>query len=259
MSATPSPLRVSNITALLQALHDAPSPRTVDELHVARGTSGMTRAQIAKAAENARSRLYVAHDGGTRYNKRWHITDAGRMHLARHSRHAGTAEPDAADDASQVVDSSQARPWAHAAAACLGKTPRAARAEPLLPSLPAALVAGLPVLECDIDAVHLSRATTVPQSAGTAVGAEEHMALRQPLPEVSSQSTWTLRDGLNSAARQDACSAPGDPEFLCALFSNGVLSIESNGHHLDLPLEHTRKLLHYLEHTGAVELVETDL
>ncbi len=52
-------------------------------------------------------------------------------------------------------------------------------------------------------------------------------------------------------AAQKAQEAPD--RFLCALYSNGALLIDSNSELVTLPLEHTRKLLRYLDHLGGSE------
>ena len=42
---------------------------------------------------------------------------------------------------------------------------------------------------------------------------------------------------------------------MCALYSNGALLIDSGHEIVTLPLAHTRRLLHYLEHLGAAALL----
>lgn len=43
--------------------------------------------------------------------------------------------------------------------------------------------------------------------------------------------------------------------FTCALYNDGILVIESDGVEVQLPLAHTTKLLHYLDHLRAGDLV----
>lgn len=57
----------------------------------------------------------------------------------------------------------------------------------------------------------------------------------------------------NKAPKKAAQQAPD--RFMCALYSNGALLIDSNDELVTLPLEHTRRLLHYLEHLGAADLL----
>ena len=47
---------------------------------------------------------------------------------------------------------------------------------------------------------------------------------------------------------------PADSGFVCALFSNGKLQLQVHGQVITLSLEHTRQLMHYLDHMdgGAV-------
>jgi hypothetical protein len=106
------------------------------------------------------------------------------------------------------------------------------RTAPLAPPAPTPvpIVGGL-----DIDAVH-RRAR--PADAG--VGAEEKAAL------------------LASAAAPQPI-VQGEPAFECALFNDGRLLVISNGRQLDIPVEHTRKLLHYLDHLRGDAVVEAAL
>lgn len=46
-----------------------------------------------------------------------------------------------------------------------------------------------------------------------------------------------------------------DDSFLCAVYSNGALFIESHGARVTLKLAHTKRLLHYLEHMAVSDLV----
>jgi hypothetical protein len=47
-----------------------------------------------------------------------------------------------------------------------------------------------------------------------------------------------------------------DEGFLCALHSDGCLWIVADGRQFDLPLDYTRRLLHYLDHIRADALIE---
>lgn len=88
--------------------------------------------------------------------------------------------------------------------------PRVVSAEQARPWADAALVRGLPVFEVDIDRVHRRRAPAAPAECSVAAGG--------------------------------GAALP----FVCALYSDGVLSIESHGRHLELPADHARQLLSYL-------------
>jgi hypothetical protein len=73
-------------------------------------------------------------------------------------------------------------------------------------------------------------------------------------------------DAIHGTDRQQA-TVPGDSvaslalretepqDFVAALYSDGILVIESNGTVVELPLEHTTKLMHYLDFMRAGDLV----
>jgi hypothetical protein len=46
-----------------------------------------------------------------------------------------------------------------------------------------------------------------------------------------------------------------ESDFLCAIYSNGSFFIEAHGARITLKLQHTRRLLHYIEHMRASDLV----
>lgn len=218
----------SNIGLVVRLIKAAGKPLTVDELHLAHMDHGMNRAQVQKAVENAVGRGLLKHDGGPRAKKRYSLTPAAQQEPAEGT--AATAPtPAPAALSEHHVNSAAARPWAQAAAESYGKTPPAE----LLPSVPAADVAGLPVMELDIDAVHRRRPTV-------AVELQE-IAVPVPVPTTADEPRATIE---------------GEPDFLCALYSDGVLNIESHGHSICLPLEHTRRLMHYLESLAVGQVLE---
>lgn len=105
--------------------------------------------------------------------------------------------------------------------------------EVVAPATPAAPPAPTPVPfvgELDIDAVHRQARTRT--SLG--VSAEEKAALLQT-------------------------PVAAEEKFECALFNDGRLLVVSNGRQIDLPVDHTRKLLHYLDHLRGDALVEAVL
>jgi len=212
--------RKSNINAMLVALHVAGGPRTCSELLLARECAGMTAAQVAKTLDNMRLQKMVESDGGggPKRPALWALTDVGREKIAQRGLVVATAA--ATKEVQPVVSPNEARPWAFAATdnAQLPDPPRA------LPAIAAEQVAGLPVTEVDIDAVHHN-----PRLKGMA------------------EATFNADTGRTTPAADTNQSCTPDPEFLCALFSDGVLSITSNGKHLDLPLKHTRRLVRYLD------------
>lgn len=218
--------RGSNIDLVVQMITDAGKALTVEELHLARQDHGMNRAQVQKAVENALFRGLLKHDGVPSAQKRYSLTPEAQQELAKGSA-AGAPTSAPAATSEHHVDSAAARPWAQAAAESYGKTTPAE----LLPSVPAADVSGLPVMEVDIDAVHRRRP-----------------AMAVELQEISVPARTTA-------------DAPRDtddlaPEFLCALYSDGALSIESHGHAICLPLEHTRRLMHYLGGMAVEQVLE---
>lgn len=101
----------------------------------------------------------------------------------------------------------------------------------------------LPVLEVDIDAVHRKQRESVADVIeGEAAGLEY---LGQATVEV-------LRD-------DPAETSTAEVEFQCALYSGGQLVIESHGKHIELPLAHTRRLLHYLDRVCGEDIVASVL
>lgn len=220
--------RKSNINAMLLALHAAGGPCTSGELLLARECAGMTAAQVAKTLDNMRLQRMASSDGGggPKRPALWTLTDLGREKIAQRGL---VATPAAASDGQTMLSPNEARPWAFAATGN-AQLPDPRRA---LPSIAADKVAGMPVVEVDIDRAHFN-----PRLKGMAEAAFDPNTGR------------TTPDG-----DPNHTSVPEDPEFLCALFSDGVLSIDSNGQHVDLPLEHTRKLLRYLKGLAADAVV----
>ena len=223
-----SPARKSNFNTMLLALHAAGEPCTCNDLVAARECTGMTAAQVAKTLDNLRMQQMAstARNGDRKSPALWALTALGRQAIAQRGL-VGPAV--AASDAPPVVNANEARPWAFAATgnAQLPHPPHA------LPSIGADQVRDLPVTEVDIDAVH-----------------------RNPPPKGMAEACFSPSTGHTTPASDpDHISVPADPDFLCALFSDGVLSIDSNGQHVDLPLEHTRKLLRYLEGLAADAVV----
>ena len=105
---------------------------------------------------------------------------------------------------------------------------------------PAPRAPGVPFVgELDIDAVHRKHPSA-------AVSAEEKALLlgSAALDSEFRQATQEVRDAT---------------DFLCALYSSGQMLIESGGGKVVLPLSHTRKLLHYLDHLRGDEFVESVL
>lgn len=68
----------------------------------------------------------------------------------------------------------------------------------------------------------------------------------------------TLRQQIALKAGESAAVTPVQraPDFLCYLDSDGELYLYSRGDELSLDLENTRKLMHYLDHMRASDLVE---
>lgn len=184
---------------------------------------------LVKTLENARARDYARHDGKHWLDERtWTLTRAGWAKVGMEPPAEPAAPPPpqpprawADDGVPRVVSAEQARPWAVAATGGTAaahaepepgpQTEPAEPAEPeLLVSIDAALVRGLPVFEVDIDRVHRRRAPAAPAECSVAAGG--------------------------------GAALP----FVCALYSDGVLSIESHGRHLELPADHARQLLSYL-------------
>lgn len=98
---------------------------------------------------------------------------------------------------------------------------------------------GVPFVgELDIDAVYRNQ----PKLAG--VSAEEKAALLEAIDTERPQAAAEVREAA---------------DFICALYSTGDLLIESGNAKVTLPLQHTRKLLHYLDHLRGDELVESVL
>lgn len=60
---------------------------------------------------------------------------------------------------------------------------------------------------------------------------------------------------IDAAHRAVAFGDPEEAAFLAALYSNGKLTITSHGQRVTLPLEHTRQLLHYLDHLRCSDMV----
>lgn len=89
--------------------------------------------------------------------------------------------------------------------------------------------------------------------------AVSHSVGRDAAPEVTVAPAPPPALQWKPAAAPQPAPQVNDPDdaFVCALFSDGRLLVESGGRQLDLPLEHTRALLHYLDHLRGTELVST--
>ncbi|MCW5657408.1 MAG: hypothetical protein KIT60_06875 [Burkholderiaceae bacterium] len=94
----------------------------------------------------------------------------------------------------------------------------------------------LPVREVDIDAAHRTLHGTPP--APPIRSASEVLAMLPPDAAPGPVRSRPARSRVTTG-----------PEFRCALFSDGVLYVRSGDTELELPVEHTRALMHYLEHT----------
>jgi hypothetical protein len=142
--------------------------------------------------------------------------------------------------------------------------PAPAAPKPAKVAKPAPAPSPLPLVgEIDIDAI--CRKPVVPTTTPrvTPADLQERMdnaaippALRGgPAPNelVPPADFWSEMQREHHAAPVAPAAAEGDDEeaFLCALFSSGTLVIESDGNQLSLPVEHTRQLLHYLDHIRA--------
>lgn len=109
--------------------------------------------------------------------------------------------------------------------------------EPALPAVPAAPAAPVEVASEVVDAAPAAPPPAPPPYLGELDIDAAHG--KAPMP----------------TEPQAAQKAQEADRFMCALYSNGALLIDSNGELVTLPLEHTRKLLSYLDHLGAPELL----
>lgn len=101
------------------------------------------------------------------------------------------------------------------------------------------------------------------------VSADEKAALLAPAAGQAETPTQVIerlvfpgRARPEQAAPECAVRPEPEPEnqcFECALYSTGSLVIESDGRCIELPLEHTRRLLHYLDGLRADDIVERAL
>ena len=154
----------------------------------------------------------------------------------------------------QQVQAEQAEKAAQAAAAKTRKplpAPRPAPAPAWVPGAPPEVACEVldpapatppapPVVpfvgELDIDAIHHQAPAPTPAPMAP-----------QPAPQAAPQTPAPTPP-------QTANKEPAD-RFMCALYSNGALLIDSGHEIVTLPLAHTRRLLHYLEHLGAAALL----
>lgn len=105
-----------------------------------------------------------------------------------------------------------------------------------------------------------------PHATAAADDDTRDLAGPMPTPNLAMASPFCLGVHLNPDAEgqvtrgmQDVPTHDRAPEpktaggFVCALDSNGSLYIQSDGHDIELPQAHTRKLLHYLDRIAITE------